>query len=465
MGIYRAVTVSARYVPSSRASSTPITTLSPRFLAALGAVITAHPMLRVGVAAEDTNAAYFTHIPSIDLTQQVSVRPVSCASEAELNREVSRIQALVHNKLWESAATRPPWHITLVRDDKRDCEDAIFSYHHSLMDGTSGRLFHEFLLAALRSANPANAKEVLSFPDPPAVLPETMEDAMRFTVGPLYMVGVLWNEFGPTMLKPAPQAVWGSKPVDFAMPYVTRIRPVDIPAVQTKTLVSACRAHKTTLTGLLQALAFAYFTKTIPEEDVPGFSAATPISLRKSARADIDIRTKHTMRVLLCSMDSDFSLSDIAAMRAAIRSTDKDALDAAVWDVAARVRGEIVKKTSNIAHNNVAGMLKHVGDWFKLHKARDGKPRANSWECSNVGALAAAEGGEGAVTVERVMFSNGAMVYGAAVGLNTASAPGGALTIALSWQEGVVVEEFVEGLGKTLEDMVAGFCASKTWKI
>lgn len=419
-------------------------------LPALASVVRAHPMLRVGITGEATNSAQFTHLRRINLHDHVFTLAVQCASEAALNYEVARIQAQQHNARWEDTATKSPWKVTVIRDEERDCADVVFAFHHSLLDGTSGRKFHEHFLAALETATD-DGEYVLDFPEPP-VLPAPQEETVPFTLGPLYIALTLWSEFAPTILKPARQAVWAGGSVSFALPYVTRIRSVDIPPGQTKTLLAACRQHKTTLTGLLHALAFAYFTSILPD-DIPGFNAATPMGLHKHARDDID-----TLRVLICTMNHAFSFASIASMRAALPSPNT--LTSTIWATARQIREELATRSANLTHNNVMAMMRHVSDWTRFHTSRDGQPRSNSWECSNVGILAAKDT---SVKVSRVLFSNGAMVTGAAVGMNVASAPDGHLTIGLSWQEGIVGDDVVEGLGRALEDMIAAFCENNVW--
>ncbi|OAA35459.1 Alcohol acetyltransferase [Beauveria brongniartii RCEF 3172] len=459
LGIYRAVCVSARYVPR------PCTTgpSSPRFIAALAAVVRAHPMLRVGIAGEDSNAACYTHIPRINLQEHIHLVIMQCGSEEQLNNEVARVQAAQHNHLWESTVTKPPWRVTIIQDQDRDCDDIIFSFHHALMDGTSGRLFHSHLLAALSSPYPPSANDgpLLSFPDPP-VLPAPQEAVVPFTLGPLYMASVLWGEFAPAMLRPAPRYPWGGAQIDFARPHVTRIRAVDVPPQQTEALLAACRANDTTLTGLLHALILAYFGTTLPEHAAaPGFCGATPMGLRSHA---CDASAADALRVLLCSTEHFFSGDDVVTMRAAA-DADTTLLTTAVWATAARVRRELATRSKNLTHNNVAALMKHVSDWRIFHARRDGTARTHSWEVSNVGVLGAraAAGDDAEVRISRILLSNGAMVTGAAVGINVASTRQGQLGIALSWQEGIVEESVVEGLGRVLERGIERFCTTGEW--
>ncbi|PQK13119.1 hypothetical protein BB8028_0004g00510 [Beauveria bassiana] len=451
LGIYRAVCISARYVPRSCIAGPS----SPRFIAALAAVVRAHPMLRVGIAGEHSNAACYTHISRINLQEHIHLVPGQCESEEQLNSEVARVQAAQHNHLWQSTATKPPWRVTIIQDQDRDCYD-----RSSLPLAPPRRSF-------LNSASAAAKNDpLLSFPDPP-VLPDPQEDAVAFTLSPLYMASVLWGEFAPAMLKPAPRYPWGGERIDFARPHVTRIRAVDIPPQQTKVLLAACRANDTTLTGLLHALALAYFSTTLPEHAAaPGFCGATPMGLRSHAR---DASPTDALRVLLCSTEHFFSGDDVAAVRAAAAAAAADSTltTAVVWATAARVRRELATRSKTLTHNNVAALMKHVSDWGEFHARRDGTARTLSWEVSNVGVLgqtAAAAGGDDAeARISRILFSNGAMVTGAAVAINVASAGQGQLGIALSWQEGVVEESLIEGLGRMLERGAERFCSTGRW--
>lgn len=52
--------------------------------------------------------------------------------------------------------------------------------------------------------------------------------------------------------------------------------------------------------------------------------------------------------------------------------------------------------------------------------------------------------------IARILFSNGAMIAGPAVGVNVASVKGGMLTVGISWNEGVVEDELVDALAENL---------------
>ena len=117
---------------------------------------------------------------------------------------------------------------------------------------------------------------------------------------------------------------------------------------------------------------------------------------------------------------------------------------------------------ASLPRNDIISLLKYNSDWFSFFKKKAGKPREDSWEISNIGVFTKIDSSdtkrdESAFTVSRVYFTNGAMVAGPPVGLGVATAPDGTLTIALSWQEGVVTTEFVDGLAEDLNAFMERF--------
>lgn len=475
LGIYRAVVLTSRYTPAPS---------PPQLLSALSALIAAHPMLRVGILHATSNAASYAHIPHITLQNHVFEETMACEGEEEFNERLAGRQGALHDALWENIDTIPPWKIVVVRNEKRDDVDVMLGFHHSLMDGMSGIKFHSLLLTALNTTSADGAPSELHFPSPP-VLPLSQEDAINFTFGPLFIASTLWGEFGPSFLKPAKSAIWAGEDVSFTRPYVTRILPFDISPEKTAILLSACRKHETTLTGLFHALSLAFFARTLG--DAPGFAAATPVSLAKAPFKETDT-PMDTFRVLVSNASHEFTAAEIAAMRTNTTNTDTPntatdggALDQAIWQTASRIRADLAASATNLTHNNIVAMLKHVPNWTAFHQNRDNKPRAETWAVSNVGAVPQSssppqtspntqdeppntqdESSEGGISISRVLFTNGALVHGAAVGVNVASAAG-RVTVGLSWQEGVVQESLVREMREVMMNMVDAFCEAGIW--
>ncbi|KAL7955232.1 alcohol acetyltransferase [Trichoderma compactum] len=465
LGIYRCVTVSCRYShpPSSRPDGN--TSISPHFFAALATVIKDQPMLRVGITGDDTHDAHFIHIPSIDLRSQVSVIAVPCQSVQEYEDKVAEHQGWEHDQMFQDLAVRPPWRITILRPSSDNAhvmeqfkgqEDVFFAFHHSLMDGTSGRRFHEMLLATPAYQGqqvPAEPEQVLSFPEPPSSLPETQEKVVNFTLSIGYTVRTLWTALGPSFLQPPKQPIWNAIPVDLSLPYKTRVKPVDISPEVLTTLLSACREHSVTITALLHSLVLASLSSRIPSPtEAPAFAASTPISLRPFTSPSMNPAYVTSLRCLVATTTHHFSPKAVSALRAP--NADTTAL---IWQNARQVKDELTAKLNSLPKDDIMAMFKFVGDWFSFWRDRDGRQRTESWEISNIGVLKNPEAQADVPRATRMLFTNGAMAAGPPVSVNVASVAGSKLTIGLSWHDAVLKEDVMDQLAEDLSSYAAKF--------
>ncbi|EJD49619.1 hypothetical protein AURDEDRAFT_150454 [Auricularia subglabra TFB-10046 SS5] len=437
LGIYRCVIFTCRYTTSP--SSSPAT-----LYAALARVITKHPMLRVGILGQDTDNALFSHVLRVDLRNHVEFRTLDKAEGAEYNQALSDVQAWCHDQLFEEVESRPPWRIIVARPSAQsEFEDVVFRYHHSLMDGTSGKLFHEGLLAALNDVGDVSAEPqyVLDFLDSPA-LPEGQEDAVPFTVGAMFMVGTLWSNLAPRFLRPAKPTVWHGKPIDFSHPHKARVLAVDVPAEDVANLVAACRSHNTTVTALFHALILTSLARRLPasEAPAPAFVAATPINLRPWLSPSVDATLKDSLRVLVSNTTHHFP----ASVTGPLRDASGNELDALIWKAAQKIKADIRARTSTLPADDVVSLMKYISSWKNYFLEKDGQPREATWELSNVGSLNTTSSDPRRIT--RLLFTNGIMVAGAPMGFSMGTVDGGPLTIGLSWQEDIVPATLLEGI-------------------
>jgi hypothetical protein len=423
-------------------------------------------MLRVGIAKEDTNEAVFCHIKTVELTNHVSFKTLDSGETADqFNDQMASEQGWHHDQMWSSLEEIPPWRVAIVEPSAAASEmlpgvqDIVFSYHHALLDGTSGRMFHENLLKELNSQLQQDAHSgetacsTLQFPNAPR-LPEAQDQIIAFKNSTSYLVKTLWNELGPTKLRAKKILPWPKKPIDFSIPYVTRSKGIDIQPDVVSKLVKACREHNTSITGLLQALALASFARRLPASEASCFAAATPISLRPFLGPNADDELRDLLRVLVTSYEHEFPSSVVSELRESAR---RAALDEAIWKVAQEVKTELSNRVATMPKDDINGLMKYNSDWFGFFEKRDGQPRKCSWEVSNIGVFKDSPGAAPAFAVSRVYFTNGAMVTGSPVGLGVASVPGGVLTIAMSWQQTVVTDEFVDNLASDLASFADRF--------
>ena len=475
--------MTCRYVDAVPAPSGPDPPAA--LYAALGVVVAGHPMLRVGILDEHARSARFLHLPRVDLRDHVVFESLPAGEGYE--QRLADVIAGRHDLKWEHLETRPPWTVVVVRpegeaeDQGSTTVDIIFAYHHSILDGVSGKTFHQDLLAALlspatppplptsssssSSSSPAATATpyLLTFPSPPT-LPEGQDDAVPPTLGIWFTARTLWRELGPQFLQPAKPRVWAGRPVDFAMPHRTRVLPVYLPERLLAALLAACRARGTSLTALLNALALASIARSLPGDDdaAPALAASTPISLRPYLAPATDPALRGSLRVLTTGIEHHFPAAEVASLRG-------EDPDEAVWAVAQRIRRELADRAASLPANDRAALLRYVPDMTALFRNSDGKARSETFSVSNIGVMPGRpttptsttssppqdHDGEGRIT--RVLFANGAMVVGAALGVNVASVAGGDLGLAVSWQEGVVEEGVAARLARDLAEMPARF--------
>ncbi|KAJ6445365.1 alcohol acetyltransferase [Purpureocillium lavendulum] len=448
IGIYRCVTVTCRYHADS-----PVQLDAAKLYPALATVIADQPMLRVGILDQDTNQAHFSHIHEVDLRSHVSFKPLDCESVSEYEALVAEQQGWHHDQLWPELESRPPWRLAVLQPNAAvhqeiQSVDLVFAFHHSLMDGTSGRRFHELLLAALnQSSQPTcsspDTPHLLSFPNAPK-LPEAQEDVIPFTNSIPYVVKTLWSELGPEMLKPRKVVPWHGKAIDFDIPHRTRVRPVDIPHEVVGSLLKACREHSTSLTALFHALTLVSYALHLPASEAESFAASTPINLRPYFGPNADPERKDLLRCLITSFSHEYPADAVAA----VRRPGAD-LDSLVWKTAKQIKDELVEKLASLPKDDINGLMKYVGDWFDFWEKKKGKTRTESWEVSNIGILPKPPPGA-TWSITRLLFTNGSMVAGPALGVNMASAEKSTLTAGISWQDTVVPEALVDSLERDL---------------
>lgn len=442
LGIYRCVAVSARYqLPPSTCAANQEASLT----AALTSVVKDQPLLRVGILKQDTGKATFSHTARINLRNHLEWRSSNAQTTDEYEAELATTQGWVHDQLWPDIEVRPPWRMIAQSPSEglftETHVDVLFAFHHALTDGTGGKEFHQHLIAALRAQGTTaitnDSPLELSFPDAPE-LPEPQEQVIAFKNTSPFLARTAWDMLGPSFLKPRKPRPWTAKPICLSNPYKTRVHPIYLESAILQSLVKASRDHSTTLTGLLHALILISLSRRLPPSEASSFASSTPISLRPwiSPKANPAFKTK--LRALVTAHRSHHPSSLVSALRA------PSATDDLIWQTSYRVKQELNHRMAKIPVNDIAGLMPLVPDFFDFWTSKEGKPRDTTWEVSNVGALRQGDGTGWKIT--RAMFTNGAMVAGSSIGFNVASVEGSGLTVSVTWQEGDVPEELVEGV-------------------
>lgn len=405
-------------------------------------------MLRVTVHGQGSDYSYHA-ADSIDLSNHIFTTTIACSSAEEYRQLLAEKQADLHNHKFQNVSTIPPWEIIAIRAKStsadfvpEESEEIFLHWHHALFDGVSGRYFHEGLLAAI-NADAEEGDAAVSFAVKTDKIPLPEEEAVPFTLSTGYMLGVLWNEFGPSFLKKAPMEFWAGNNVDLSKPYKTGTMPIDISGDALKSLLTGCRENKTSLTGLLHALLLVAFSKHVG--DASAFSTTTTIGMHPYVKDDAP---DCTLRVLTSSYVHPFDVKAVKLFR-------EGATDEQIWATAAELRAGLAARLKELPKDDIIPMMKHISDWESWWAKKDGLARANSWEISNLGVFKQEESVKFKIT--RVFFSNGAMVTGSPMSFNLASVAGGGLTVCVSWDYNALPRELVGRIAQELETLVVSY--------
>lgn len=429
--------------------------------------------LRVGIIDEHTNSACFVRVPSMDLQDFIEWKTVATSSPAQHDEEVLQVIQNRLEQLWPDVPSRPPWKLLVVQKESSASEDIvldiIFAVHHAVADGKSTGVFHSQLLRELNThsdAPPELENHILTFTQPPALAPN-QDDLVPLRISWSFFLTNLWNELGPSWLKPTPPPTpWTGKPI-IMEPHKLNLRLVTIEADTVGSLVATCRARGTTLSGILHVLVLAAFARRVPAEVASSFAGSTPISLLPWARLppgpEVDLAS--VLTVLTTGTQTVWGAATVDRLRSGPttsgvegaveeerqREREEEEDEALIWSVARSWREEIKAKVATLPNDDVVGLLGYISDFEQYWMAKVGKPRDSTWELSNIGSIKGHTGeGSGAWSIRRSLFSQPVLVASSAVGVNVVGLEGGPVNVVLSWQETVIDNAVVDGVAQDL---------------
>lgn len=416
--------------------------------------------LRVGITDEDSNKACFIQVPSMDLDDFIKWNTIAVNSSAEYDQQVLQVVKCRLQQLWPNIANRPPWQLLVVQNELAGASenvvlDVIFAVHHALSDGKSTTVFHSELLRELNSPSgptPGLTKHSLIFDSRPLLAP-SQEDLVRPTISWSFFLKTLWSEFAPSWAKPkAPPEPWTGKLIT-PDPHRLHLRAVTIAPNTVTRLIAACRAHGTTLTGILHILVLASFARQVPEEVASSFSGETPISLLPWAKlppgSDMDLT--RVLTDLTTGTKRVWEAAIVAGIRSRYGKVTANAEEELIWPLAVTWRNEMKAKVAKLPNDDVVGLMHYITDFRQRWLSKVGKARDATWDLSNIGTIRGHSGGGGPWSIQRSLFTQPVPVAGAAVGVNVASVDGGPVNLVLSWQETVVEEVVVNGVARDLQ--------------
>jgi len=481
LGLCRSVVVTCRYaVPNHVTDVDSIRELLER---AVAAVIIQQPMLRVGIADEDTEDPKIVQLDAIDLRHVLELNDRVYTDDKDYEIRLLESLSFQHDQSWPDPSTRPVWKIMVHQVatggdlSKATCLDIAFVFHHAICDGQAALLFHRDLLKVLNSEDDSSTtieKHVLQV-EPQTDCPGPFESLVPFTLSWLFILKKLWTEliwknFAPSYLKPAldPSTLpWAGKP-NTLEPFKTNIRLINIPSSTLDSLLKACRQHKTTLTPLIHAFVLASLSSRLPASEAPTFTTSTPIGLRHMTVPSFD---RNQIHCLVTGFNYSFPLATVATLRdtisnakpterSPVRSTAEESKCDAVIFGAARELGTVLKaKVASLPADDEIALLKYVGDTRNFWLSRLGKRKERTWEVSNIGSLKQPDAGFESESqanrttgwkITKSIFTQGALPIGAAFNVNVAGVEGKGNWITITWQEGIVDKSLMENVANDL---------------
>lgn len=477
---YRGTVVACSYrMPPGLARPGNLDVLQGMFYDAVARVVLSQPHLQVGITGQNSKSPAFVRLEQLDLRNHVDWRQVGGSDHIE-PAYLESMQAQLDSR-FHHLSTRPGWRVVVLHQLGAEALEVLYVWNHVHHDGMSGKIFHQQLLRNLSENSKQNdelistrdprdsAACVLDLPNSSDRLPPNPELLSSWPMTPAFLVRILWRELKPPSIFPPgnTHATWA--PIQ-ASPFATRFHTFTIDRKTLNNLVTACRSHHTTLTGLTQALVLVSLTSLLG--DMKGFASRTPFDLRHILPSHTPkypwLQPKESMCNYVSVVEHEFNTEIVAEIRSKMPDKPTDASLPAdvveiVWSVSARVRKEIEERLELGERNDLIGIMKFVSDWRTQQRADAKKARHLSWLVTNLGVI---DGGAGAAqeqeqgwSLRRAELVLSAEVPSAAISVSLMTVKDEKMCVTCSWQDCVVRSSLAEGLLGDLERWLSGIGA------
>jgi hypothetical protein len=419
--------------------------------AAMKETLNHQPILGVTIKDEGSKEPKWVRLETIDLREVVKV--VNADPKTSFDKWVQDCHRVPFSRLEEL----PVWRTVVAFQDSALIGNGShvsfgvgFFAHHAIGDGLSCGAFHLTFVDALNilishPTNPlSNLGEMAVISVPKLPLVPCLEMKATLSVSMLFFITQVFKAY---VYNPVDRINWSGPLINAATPRppISQTRSFSLPPSAVGKLVAKCREQKTTITALVAILVARKLAIMYP--NYKRFTGLVPFSLRKF--------TGHSARDMGCFVSNvePYFSSEAKPPRGyiscALSSDEKVSSreDEELWDGARACKKFIDEKTST-THNQNVNLLKFVSDYPKYFLGLLGSKRAHAFEVTNIGIVDGGSGkDEGKACFDRVMFSTGHCTFGSPYCVYLATAKNGFMTVALSWEVGVVGEEAKDMLG------------------
>jgi len=402
--------------------------------AALRRMIDHHPAMSVSIEDEDSTNPSWVRLPVIDLKRVVRIHTIR---EGDADTSFRDIIEAAHRVPFEELGDLPLWFVVLIQHpttssggqitSETQTIDVGFFWHHGFGDGVSGVAFHLDFLDALNDLGKTEVPlpvETLVIPPKLDLLP-SLEEAHAL---PLSIFFLIKQAFKMILPRASDKLLWTGNPL-CSENNITNLRTLFLPADSLMSLLSLCQENKVTFTSLLIVVIARVLATVYPS--FGRFRGKTAISFRRFTGTDNRAMVNYTSSI-------NHIFSSHPKMGSIHCGGDFS------WDAVRACCKEIKAATASPKNHGIA-LLKYLNDYSSFLRSQIGTKRIDSFEVSNIGVV---DGGfddeRNMARVKRVLFSQSSNVMAPAYVFSVATAKGGDLGIALTWQQGIVDTESVD---------------------
>ncbi|KAI1373143.1 hypothetical protein F4677DRAFT_231115 [Hypoxylon crocopeplum] len=491
LDLYRSSMVICRFsIPTEFLSVDSHAELEQKVESAIAKIVLDHSLLRVGLYGEHKRKPAFVELEAVDFSRHVEWQRVEKATNYE-DELMNTIQGHLDVKV-EQPEDAPSWRVLVLQFQGGTFLDVLFEWGHAHIDGISAKLFFEDLLRNLNDSSAARPEEfknrILTIPlEKRRDLLPALHSLCKFPISMGYALSTLWKELKPPCLvgKSHSRANWA--PIRL-QPYTTQSRYFNLDHATLQRVLGACRAHNTTLSGLIQALVLVSLATRLTPAQAHAFATSTIVNLRPILAScstylqSRNVDPKHTMANFMTVVEHEFGTDLVAKIRTIADQTsgEKDstektmaALDEYIWPTAQRVRADLQRRLDIGPKNDMMGLMKFIPDYRTLFKDWVKKPRAHAFALTNLGVIDGDPSSPDAVvenvgyeggrevdnksedrdkwTINRAIFSISPEAHGAAFCMCPMAVKGGELYVSCDWLDCVVDVALGEGLVADLE--------------
>ncbi|KAI3325733.1 hypothetical protein HD806DRAFT_552984 [Xylariaceae sp. AK1471] len=406
---YRGTSISCRYnIPPPLVGLHARERLIRKVEAEVADTVLKHAVLQLGILDADSAQPKWVRLDSLNLRQHIEWRFLDGSVDFE-----SVLQEVTTARLdatYPELEKRPGWNI-----------------NHPHGDGS--------LNSPTKATQPESNLSILKFPESTPKLPPPIEKIMSFPI-----------EFNRECNPNPYQADWA--PIRTS-PYKTRFRVFTVEHDILAIVLTACRLHRTTLTGLLHGLALVSLTSRLGPQTASGFTGMTTVDIRRFISLSPPgypwLESPRTVSNYITIMNHEFNLLLVSEIRSKLPFKNADrSLPAQVvglvWSTAASVRGEIVHKLEKGVKNNIISIFKFVLDWRTQMKQAARRPRQASWMITGLGMLdekpnCCVTSPDELWSLERAQFALSAETTASALLISPMAIAGKRLCVGGSWQD------------------------------